>query len=467
MCDQHLQSRTAVREAKLLPMLVQKLFLVNASEIDARNKPEILQAVYSIIAHDTENQAAFLSLGGISAIREMLDENEETTRLITKIRQIYKPVERIRAAASDPSSARSKKSVQVESRAVEGNEEKIEVSNSTRLIKKAAVSNTSSESHKAAIPTLKEDHTFVISYDEIKIDFSAPLGFGGYGIVYSGRWSTNHVAIKQLQIPHLSKKALDNFYTEAEIHYQFRHPNIVALYGICCAPQGYYMVMARMSCSLASFLREKPVLSELDRYTLAGGITDGVAYLHAKGVIHRDLKSANILLDRDKGLHPTLTDFGLSEVKSDINMHRSTETVSSQTSLAGSPRWMAPELFAGWPFSVLSDIFALGVVFWEIQALLLPFSEETTESIIKMVRGGYRESIPRGTPLVYANLIQGCWQQEPEKRPQQAKLIAGALRLFKAQEIKREEIRHKAKQGLNLSEIEDEILNDTPGFLLG
>ncbi|MBP6918848.1 MAG: protein kinase [Legionellaceae bacterium] len=313
--------------------------------------------------------------------------------------------------------------------------------------------------------TTTPDGVEIIPSSEIRVDLSTPLGSGGYGTVYKGSFGASAVAIKKLHTQGMTEKALASFREEAKKHHSFRHPNIVILYGICFGPGQYYMVMAQMSCSLRDLLLDDTPLSLLQRYEIANGIIDGIIYLHAKGVIHRDLKSSNILIDIDKGYHPYLADFGLSEVKPKTDAENPLRSNSSPGVVVGSLRWMAPELFKNWPCSVLTDIFAYGVVLWEIITNQLPFPNASNQEVIALIRDGQREAIPpRKAPQAYRNLIQGCWQQDPEKRPQQAKPIANTLRLFKAQEQMRADIKKKEQEGRRVSEAELELLSDDPGF---
>lgn len=303
----------------------------------------------------------------------------------------------------------------------------------------------------------------IIHRSSITIDYTQQLGFGGYGAVYKGTWGATDVAIKKLHATQLTTKSIDSFQAEAQNHYSFKHPNIVTLYGIVLGPEQYFMVMAQMSCSLRDILLNDTPLSRMQIYAIAHGIIEGIGYLHDHGVIHRDLKSGNVLIDITKGFQPCITDFGLSEVKTEIsnkNLRKEKQEV------VGSLRWMAPEIFMNLPCSVLTDIYAFGVILWEFFSKpKLPFQEISNQIVKAKVRNGEREIIPANTPISAANLIQGCWQQDPTKRPQQARLIAGALRLFKMQEKSRCDL--QLKPSTELSSVERELIADDPGFQFG
>ncbi|MGV3740131.1 MAG: serine/threonine kinase, partial [Gammaproteobacteria bacterium] len=306
----------------------------------------------------------------------------------------------------------------------------------------------------AAVPT--------IPLSAIKIDYATRLGSGGYADVFKGTWGATDVAVKKFQTTVLGEKTLSSFQNEAKRHYAFKHPNVVMLYGITFSPDQYFMIMAKMSCSLRDLLLGNIPLTNLQKYSIAFGSAEGICYLHENGTIHRDLKSGNILIDIDKGFHPQIADFGISEIKSEIENQKSLAGTTSQV-VTGSPRWMAPELFKNWPCTVQTDIYAFGVVLWEILTRKTPFADANNYEVIRRVKRGEREIIPEKSPVAYVNLLQGCWQQDPTKRPQEIRLIANALRLFKVQQTTREELHLKEKT--SLLPVQADFLDDfSPGF---
>ncbi|KAH8552391.1 kinase-like domain-containing protein [Umbelopsis sp. PMI_123] len=129
-------------------------------------------------------------------------------------------------------------------------------------------------------------------------------------------------------------------------------------------------------------------------------ITLGIAFLHLNNVIHRDLKSLNILMDEH--YRAKLCDFGLSTVKIKSSTRMTHKTI-------GTTRWMAPENFY---------IYALGMVMWEIISRnTMPYSESVDYRIPFIVINGKREKIPEGTPDNYAEMIKKCWDPNPDNRP--------------------------------------------------
>ena len=139
------------------------------------------------------------------------------------------------------------------------------------------------------------------------------LGQGAFGVVYRGKWQGNAVAVKQL----LEEMMVDadkvaDFKREADIIGALRHPHIVILYGAVMDAAPYCMVMDLMEMSLHQLLASPAELLWPERYRMGKEIGLGLNYLHSQKIVHRDLKSMNVLLDKSK--QAKLSDFGLARV---------------------------------------------------------------------------------------------------------------------------------------------------------
>jgi len=147
------------------------------------------------------------------------------------------------------------------------------------------------------------------------------------------------VAVNELLLGQLTDDALQEFEAEAQTMKELRHPNIVQFLGYCISPRPCIVMEYMPRGSLHQLLRNRQAEILWDvRMRIALDITRGLAYLHAENIVHRDIKSMNVLLAEGKAC---LADFGLARVKTE------TQAVSTKSSqAAGTLRWMAPELFS-------------------------------------------------------------------------------------------------------------------------
>ncbi len=168
--------------------------------------------------------------------------------------------------------------------------------------------------------------------------------------------------------------------------------------------------------SLYSVLHSNKPLECPLRLQIATDAAKGLAFLHHENILHRDIKSLNVLLD--ERYKAKLTDFGLSKVKAETKSHTLATKTNSKDSV-GTIQWMAPELFRrNAQFTQKSDIFSLGITFWELASRKIPFSDALDASLIKdWVKDGERETIPQDCPATFGALIQACWEGESTKRP--------------------------------------------------
>lgn len=207
------------------------------------------------------------------------------------------------------------------------------------------------------------------------------LGRGGMGHIYKATHPTleRDVAIKVIQIDQTSDPTLmDRFRREAQVVAALRHPGIIQVYDFDIEGDILYMVMEFVQGeSLAQRLagthaqgRKMPLEESLRIFKL---IADAVAYAHRHGVIHRDLKPGNVLLRTDG--QPILTDFGISKVLSGQRL-----TVTGH--VLGTPHYMSPEQAAGGEIGPYTDVYALGVMLYEMATGTLPFKGDTSMTIV-------------------------------------------------------------------------------------
>lgn len=271
------------------------------------------------------------------------------------------------------------------------------------------------ESFNSKLPKRRSAISYEINYKDLQL--GKELGRGSYGVVYQGTWRKHaSVAIKQLLSDDISDEARREFEAESQIMARLRSPHIVQFYGYCVSPK-YCIVMEHMSNgSLFDVLRDKKrPLDWTIRIRIATDIASGVAFLHQENIIHRDIKSLNVLLNESYGAR--LTDFGLSKVKTETKSKAMATKTSKEA--VGTIAWMAPELFERRAvYTQKSDIYSLGITFWELAASKIPFADASNPALIpSWVSQGEREDIPKECPLKLASLIKACWEGSPDKRP--------------------------------------------------
>jgi serine/threonine protein kinase len=163
--------------------------------------------------------------------------------------------------------------------------------------------------------------------------------------------------------------------------------------------------------SLFNVLHSDEKLSWLQREQIALDIACGLAFLHAEKILHRDLKSLNVLLDNH--FHASLTDFGLSKIKAETH-----NTMTKDGHPVGTPAWMAPELIDQ-PYTAKADIYSCGIVFWEISSRQVPYKDAPNPYVIPhwAAQEDKHDKIPQDTPPRFAKLIQWCRKPKAEERP--------------------------------------------------
>jgi serine/threonine protein kinase len=247
-----------------------------------------------------------------------------------------------------------------------------------------------------------------------ELEQGASIGRGSFGEVYRGRWRTGgiDVAIKVLSIPTISEREKRDFDQEVNILWKNQFPRVVRLYGVCLDPGHLSMVLELMHGSLHDLLHSDAVISDKHRWQIAIDVVQGLSDLHRNHVLHRDLKSHNILIDA-RG-RAKIADFGLARLR------LATNTRTNNRASPGTLRWCAPECLNIRPPAphTSMDMYSYGIILWELLTHRIPFEDQPDDIIVKdAVKSGEREEIPENCPDVWQEVITGCWQQDSQKRP--------------------------------------------------
>ncbi|KAF3323473.1 Serine/threonine-protein kinase HT1 [Carex littledalei] len=257
------------------------------------------------------------------------------------------------------------------------------------------------------------------------------LGSGAFGTVYHGRWRGTDVAIKRIQNSYFtyqsSDKLLEEFWREAAILSKLHHPNVLAFYGVVKdGPGGSLATVTEfmVSGSLKGVLVHRDrYLDQRKRLMLAMDAAIGMEYLHAKGVIHFDLKCDNLLVNLKDPSRPIckVADFGLSKMK---------ETTVVSGGMRGTLPWIAPELLSmsSNKVSAKIDVYSFGIVMWEILTGDEPYAGlHYAQVIVGILNNTLRPPVPSSCDPNWKRLMEQCWAADPDQRPSFTE-IASCLR---------------------------------------
>jgi serine/threonine protein kinase len=258
------------------------------------------------------------------------------------------------------------------------------------------------------------------------------LGRGAMGVVYqaSDPMLNRTVAIKTINVaaePEERAEYEKRFYQEAKAAGGLSHPNIVTIFDIGHAGDLVYMAMEFVAGSeLKSLLASRQVAPQA-ALDIGAQIAEGLAYAHSRGVVHRDVKPANIMVVR--GGPAKIMDFGIARM-------RSSEVKTQTGMLLGSPKYMAPEQLLGGAVDHRCDIFALGVVIYETAVGAPPFSgDDITQIMYQIVNATppAPSAVQRQLPPMLDLVLARALAKDPDRRYQDARELAADLRACAAQ----------------------------------
>jgi serine/threonine-protein kinase len=255
------------------------------------------------------------------------------------------------------------------------------------------------------------------------------IGRGGMGIVYLARDKRlkRPVAIKLLP-PELAFRSeiRSRFLREAETAAQLSHPSIVPIYSVDEKDGLVYFVMAFVDgVNLAQQIHEHGALDAIETRRIMRDVADALAYAHERGVVHRDIKPDNILLDRQNGW-PMVTDFGIARAISDGSARLTATGIA-----IGTPAFMSPEQSAGdRDLDGRSDLYSLGIVAYQMLSGDLPFNASNTPALL--VKHLSERPVPIDerridVPPDLARAVMLCLEKRPEDRFPSARALVAAL----------------------------------------
>lgn len=253
------------------------------------------------------------------------------------------------------------------------------------------------------------------------------VGAGGFAEVYRGNYRGTDVAVKKLlrQPGAEGARAVAAFKKEVALMTRLRHPNIVLFMGVIAEP----LCLVTEFCNRGNLFEllhndAAASLTWKQRLHIALDSARGMNFLHASKppIIHRDLKSLNILVDEH--MVAKVADFGLSRFKRPAAAAPAGHADAYMTAQAGSWNWMAPEVMAGGDYDERADLYSFGIILWELLTLKVPFAElRGMQVALAVLNRSERPPMPESAPKEFADLIERCWSKDPAARPSFAVVI--------------------------------------------
>ncbi|KAK9003383.1 hypothetical protein V6N11_060947 [Hibiscus sabdariffa] len=275
--------------------------------------------------------------------------------------------------------------------------------------------------------------------DLAKLELRYVIAHGTYGTVYRATYDIKDVAAKVLDWSGGGTAAIAamraSFKQEVAVWHKLNHPNVTKFVGASMgtsnlkiplkypSADGCSSLPSRACCVVVEYLpggtlkqylirnrRKKLALKVVVQ--LALDISRGLSYLHLKKIVHRDVKTENLLLDGHKNVK--IADFGVARVEAWNPCEMTGET--------GTLGYMAPEVLNGKPYNRKCDVYSFGICLWEIYCCDMPYPDLSFAEISSaVVQENLRPDIPRCCPSSLANIMRKCWDADPKNRPEMAR----------------------------------------------
>ncbi|CAK9102598.1 unnamed protein product [Durusdinium trenchii] len=246
-------------------------------------------------------------------------------------------------------------------------------------------------------------------FEMAEVQLGEILNQGGFSVVHKGSWHGTKVAVKKLFDPNISHELLAEFDNEVQKLEMLRHPNILMPLALHRKPPALCLIMELVDGGSYFQLLHAPhqfasasgplSLGFQEHLNILDPSATALAFLHARGIAHRDIKSHNVLLSPH--LEVKLCDFGLSRLKSEL--------MTGALQFAGTPSYMAPEVFRNAKYTESVDVFAFGTLLWEAMSHDIPFANLDPADIRDRVIEGQMLEMPSTCPREMQQLIRSCW----------------------------------------------------------
>jgi serine/threonine protein kinase len=308
------------------------------------------------------------------------------------------------------------------------------------------------EDHPALTPAPADDLDLhrVGRYDLIE-----KIGAGGMGVVYRGRDSMigRAVAVKMLVSDiDASEETRERFFREARSAGQLTHRNIITIYDFGEENGRAYIVMELLAGeSLSSVLARDDRLPLEQQIEIMARVCEGLAFAHSRGIVHRDVKPANLFITREGQLK--ILDFGVARIAS--------SKLTRSGLIVGTPDYMSPEQVMGASIDARSDVFAAGAVFYQLLARRKPFAAKRLPQVLNNVM---KENPPplsdAEAPAELAAVVMKALEKDPARRYQNmVEMLAGLTRCRQTWD---RDTRQKALKACDQSQENEPLLAERP-----
>jgi len=262
------------------------------------------------------------------------------------------------------------------------------------------------------------------------------LGRGAFGTVILGKWNGKKVAIKVMEKEAGGKATRRRKSLESELHAKhLDHKNIVKVYDVYAKDNQYALVImeyvgSRNLHRLLIETRDKPLDTCL-LLSAAKNVSSALGHCHSKGIIHLDVKPANILVN-SQGIFK-LGDFGCS-------VATSTPALDVDHFLVGTPGYQAPEFLRGSPPSPRCDVYSLAILLWQLDSREVPFTGHHPQAVMyQVVARGVRPPLPSEAKAcvnipAFTSLYKSCWHTDPAARPSCQEIVLSVRKIFNGRE---------------------------------
>ncbi|KDP31115.1 hypothetical protein JCGZ_11491 [Jatropha curcas] len=277
--------------------------------------------------------------------------------------------------------------------------------------------------------------------DPSKLIIKSVIARGSFGIVHRGIYDGQDVAVKLLDWGEEGQRTEAEiaslraaFIKEVAVWHKLDHPNVTKFIGATMGSSelqiqtetGHIGMPSNICCVVVEYLPGGALKSYLIKnrrrklafkvvVELALDLARGLSYLHSQKIVHRDVKTENMLLNKNRTVK--IADFGVARVEA--------SNPNDMTGETGTLGYMAPEVLNGNPYNRKCDVYSFGICLWEIYCCDMPYPDLSFSEITSaVVRQNLRPEIPRCCPSSLANVMKRCWDANPDKRPEMDEVVS-------------------------------------------